>query len=132
MNEDHKLTLIHGAQPQRWQFDHHRLDAYHVAKRAMVLGMVISRALPRGFGKLKDQLERALQGQFTQTTEAAARTGADRLARFRSARAEAGEAAGVLEGLVELGAADAAKVDEVVALLWRLCAMLTRLAKLRR
>ena len=133
---NNKLTVVSTQtqrQPQRrWQFDHHRLDAYHVALEALVKGMAIINGLPRGYGKLKDQAARALQGAFTQTTEASARTGADRLARYRSARAEAGETAGLLEAFEHLRIADAAEVDEVLELLWRLCAMLCRLAKLRR
>ena len=135
MKETNKLSLVHPAPPEdkpRWEFDHHRLDAFVVSKEAMVLGMAISKKLPRGYGKLKDQLERALQGAFTQTTEAAARSGADRLARFRAARAEAGEAAGILESLVDLHIADEDEVEAVIRLLWRLCAMLCRLAKLKR
>jgi four helix bundle protein len=116
---------------RRWIFDHHRLDAYDVALEALVLGEKILKALPRGHGTLADQLRRALQGAYLQTTEAAARTGADRLARFRNARAEAGEAAGALEALERLGLADPTDVDVVLGLLWRLCAMLTRLARLR-
>lgn len=131
-----KLTVVTSttekpAQP-RWQFDHHRLDAYGVALQALVKGTAIINRLPRGYGKLKDQASRALQGAFTQTTEASARTGADRLARYRSARAEAGEAAGLFEAFEHLRIADAAEVDEVLELLWRLCAMLCRLAKLKR
>ncbi len=116
----------------RWQFDHHRLDAFHVARDAMVLGVGLSKRLPQGYGKLKDQLERALVGAFTQTTEASARTDNDRRARFRAARAEAGEAAGVLEGVVALKLITAAEADPVLALLWRLCAMLTKLAGYHR
>lgn len=116
----------------RWQFDHHRLDAWWVAKEAMIRGFALTKKMPRGYGKLKDQLERALEGGFLQTSEAAARTGADRLARFRSARAEAGEAAAALEGLRDLKALDEEEVDEVLGLLWRLCGMLTRLARIRR
>jgi four helix bundle protein len=130
-----KLTIVTNQQQpaqRRWQFDHHRLDAYHVAMQALVKGMAIVNKLPRGYGKLKDQAVRALQGAFTQTTEASARTGADRLARYRSARAEAGEAAGLLEAFEQLRIADAAEVDEALELLWRLCAMLCRLAKLKR
>jgi four helix bundle protein len=121
-----------GRTERRWRFDHHRLDAWHVALEALVRGEAIVKALPRGYGTLGDQLRRALSGAFTQTTEAAARTGADRLARFRIARAEAGEAAGALEALERLGVADPSKVDEAMGLLWRLSAMLCRLAKLKR
>lgn len=116
----------------RWAFDHHRLDAFHVALEAMVAVYAIADDLERGNAKLKDQMLRAVQGAYLQTSEAAARTGADRLARFRAARAEAGEAAAVLEGLERLGLADPVKVDRALELLWRLAAMLTRLAKIKR
>jgi hypothetical protein len=115
-----------------WNFDHHRLDAYRVALEAMVEGYRIANELPRGYGKLKDQPERALSGAFLQTSEAAARTGADRKARFRAARAEAGEAAAALEGLVAIGVVASRRSDRVLELLWRLCAMLCRLSGLGR
>ncbi len=113
----------------KWAFDHHRLDAYWVAKEALIRGMAIIEKLPRGYGVFKDQGRRALQGQFTQTTEAASRSGDDRRARFRAARAEAGEAAGILEALLEMRVVDVVETDAVMALLWRLCAMLTGLLK---
>ena len=115
--------------PQRLYFDHHRLDAFHVALEALVQGDAIARSLPRGYGTLADQLRRALQGAYLQTTEAAARSGADRLSRFRCARAEAGEAAGALQAIARLGLSEPAKIDPVIELLWRLCAMLNRLGK---
>ena len=118
---------------RRWEFDHHRLDAYGVALEALVKGQDVAKQVPRGYGTLVDQLRRALEGAFTQTTEASARTGADRLARFRSARAEAGEAAGLIEAVSRLGLADPTDVDVVLELLWRLCAMLSiAWRKLRR
>ena len=120
-----------GTKP-KWEFDHHRLDAFHVALDALVAGEQIARSLPRGYGKLGDQLRRALQGAYLQTSEAAARTGADRLARFRAARAEACESAADLEALARLGVAEQQEVEPVLELLWRLAAMLTRLARLRR
>lgn len=116
----------------KWVFDHHRLDAFHVALEAMVVVYEIADDLERGNAKLKDQMLRAVQGAYLQTSEAASRTGADRLARFRTARAEAGETAAVLEGLERLGLADPVKVDRALELLWRLAAMLTRLAKIKR
>jgi hypothetical protein len=133
---DHDEKTHQHASPQRperkWVFDHHRLDAYEIALQALILGKQIIDELPRGYGTMGDQLGRALTGAFLQTTEAAARTGADRMARFRAARGEACEAAGAIEALDRLGVADRAKVDRELELLWRLCAMLTRLARLRR
>jgi four helix bundle protein len=125
-------VVSQGGPERRWLFDHHRLDAWHVALEALVLGEKIAKTVPRGYSGLVDQLRRALGGAYTQTTEAAARTGADRLARFRIARAEAGEAAAVLEALERLGLASVAEVATALGLLWRLCAMLTRLAQIKR
>ena len=112
----------------RWQFTHHRLDAYAVALEALVSGDALVRSFPRGYGPLADQLRRALQGAFLQTSEAAARRGADRLARFRSARGEACEAAACIEATVRLGLVADSHADPVLELLWRLSAMLTRLS----
>ena len=42
------------------RFAHHRLDAFHVARRALAAGDAIVRKLPRGYGTLGDQLRRAL------------------------------------------------------------------------
>lgn len=115
-----------------YEFEHHRLDAWKVALEALVLGDVIARGLPRGYGSLKDQLTRALLGAFLQTTEGAARTGADRLNRLRTARAEASEAAAATEAVGRLGLAKPPLVEQQLGLLWRLCAMLTKLARLSR
>ena len=93
---------------RRWTFDHHRLEAWQVAFEALVLGNKLVKGVPRGNGALVDQLKRALSGMYTQTSEASARTGADRLSRFRVARAEAGEAAAAMEALVALGLVNSA------------------------
>ena len=110
-------------------FDHDRLDAFRVAREALRLGDAIVRDLPRGYGSLGDQLRRALLAQYLQTSEAASRSGADRLNRFRMARAEAGEAAAALLAVGDLGLADRNRTDEVIELLWRVCAMLHRLSR---
>ena len=114
------------------RFAHDRLDAYRVAREALALGEVIARELPRGYGTLADQLRRALLSAFLGVAEAASRSGADRLARFRCARGEASEAAAALDAVAMLGLAPADRVEPVVALLSRLYAMLTRLAKAGR
>jgi len=135
MNRSTKLTVVASSQgadrPRpRWHFDHHRLDAYFVALEALEVVHEVAGEMKKGHGKLKDHLVRAVDGVFTQTVEAAARTGADRAARFRVARAEAAEAAAVLEALERLALAQPDKVDRALGLLWRLSAMLTKLARL--
>ena len=122
-------TRSSGSEPR---FAHDRLDAYHVAREALAAGEAIARALPRGYGTLADQLRRALLSAFLGVAEAASRSGADRLARFRCARGEASEAAAALDAVKMLGLAAAEEVDPVVALLGRLYAMLTVLAKAGR
>ena len=114
------------------RFAHDRLDAYTVARQALVLGEGIARDLPRGYATLSDQLRRALLSTHLGIAEAASRTGADRLARFRCARGEASEAAAALDAVLALGLAPAERVDQTLALLARLYAMLTRLAKAGR
>ena len=52
-------------------FDHERLDAFHVALDALVLGDAIGRGLPRGYATLGDQLRRAVSGAYLQTSEVA-------------------------------------------------------------
>jgi len=119
------------APPDAWRpgpFSHHRLDAFAVARAALRDGDALIRRLPRGYGALADQLRRALLAAYLGVAEAAARTGADRQMRFRVARGEASEAAAALEAVALLGLAPPAAVEPVVALLARLCAMLTRLA----
>ena len=118
------------SQPSR--FAHERLDAYHVAREALAQGETIARDLPRGYATLADQLRRALLAAHLGVAEAAARSGADRLARFRCARGEASEAAAALDAVVVLGLVPAARVEPVVALLARLHAMLTRLCRPER
>ena len=110
------------------RFAHHSLDAFGVILEALRLGDAI--ALPRGYSKLADQLRRALLGAYLQFTEGAAREGADRSSRLRCARAEAGEAAAALEAVIVLGLAPEAKVEPVIVLLDRFCAMVTRLGGL--
>jgi four helix bundle protein len=114
------------------RFAHHSLDAYAVAREALVLGEAIARELPRGQGTLADQLRRALLSVLLNIAEAASRSGAERLARFRCARGEASEAAAALDAIEILKLAPVERVKPVVVLLGRLYAMLTRLSKAGR
>ena len=118
--------------PAGWRpgpFEHERLDAFVVARRALCDGERVARRLPRGYATLVDQLRRALLAAYLGVAEAASRTGADRVARFRCARGEAAEAAAALDAVVALGLHPAAQVQPVVDLLARLCAMLSRLSR---
>ncbi|HEY4116909.1 MAG TPA: four helix bundle protein [Byssovorax sp.] len=113
-------------------FAHHRLDAYTVAKEALVAGEALARRLPRGNAVLADQLRRALLSALLNVAEGASRSGADRVARFRIARGEASEAAAALDAAHALGLASQGEVRPVLTLLGRLYAMLTRLTKAAR
>jgi four helix bundle protein len=110
-------------------FAHSSLDAYRIALEALVRGDRIARALPRGYGPLRDQLSRALQSAYLQTTEGAAQRGGERRVRLQSARAEAGEAASALMAIAELGLGSRSESHAVMVLLSRLCATLTGLCK---
>jgi len=109
-------------------FDYQRLDAFKVARESLRLGDALARHLPRGYATLQDQLRRALLSAYLGIAEASSRQGADRLCRFRCARGEACEAAAALEGVLVLNLASEEEVLTLLALLDRLCAMLTRLA----
>ena len=111
-------------------FDHEKLDAFRVARVALARGDRLARGLPRGYASLKDQLRRALLSAYLGVAEAANRTGKDRTARFRCARAEAAEAAAALDAVLVLQLAPAKEVSDIVSLLARLTAMLTKLAGL--
>ena len=111
------------------RFDYQRLDAYKVALRALELGEQIAKRLPRGYGKLRDQLRRALLSSYLNIAEASSRTGNDRRSRFRCSRGEAAEAAAAVEAVALLQLAPLSQTDELTALLARSCAMLTRLAQ---
>ena len=121
-----------GAAPVGWKpgiFEHERLDAFTVARQALQAGDALAKRLPRGYAHLADQTRRALLAAYLGVAEAASRTGADRAARFRCARGEAAEAAAALDAASLLGLLPAPAIKEVMALLARLCAMLTRLAR---
>jgi four helix bundle protein len=115
--------------PPYTQFLHHSLDAYGVALEALARAYALAKKLPRGYGPLSDQLRRASQSAFLQLGEGAARSGADRSQRLRCARAEACEAAACVEALGRLGLATSDEVRELLSLLGRLAAMLTKLAR---
>ena len=87
--------------------------------------------MPRGNAVLADQLRRAQLSALLNIAEAASRTGADRVARFRCARGETSEAAAALDAALALGLVSHDDAMPVMTLLGRLYAMLTRLAPTR-
>jgi four helix bundle protein len=105
-------------------FDHDRLEVTGVLLEALSLGVAMAGELPRGFGPLADQLRRALQGAYLQTSEGAARRGQDRVARLRAARAEACEAGAAVQAIAKLRFASEEKAARLVRLLARAAAML--------
>ena len=111
------------------KFDYHRLDAFSVAREALRRGEAVARQLPRGHAHLADQLRRALLAAFLGIAEGSSRFGNDRIARFRCARGEASEAAAAMEAIQVLSLAEEQEVGEILQLLDRLCAMLTRLGR---
>jgi four helix bundle protein len=111
------------------RFDHEKLDCYRVACEALRDGDRLARKIARGNGPHVDQLRRALDGMHLQIAEAASRSGADRLNRFRVAKAEASEAAAALEGAVLKDLLTREEIGPVVHLLARICAMITGLIK---
>ena len=64
------------------RFDYQRLDAYKVALRALELGEQIAKQLPRGYGKLRDQLRRALLSSYLNIAEGPCRPTGKRLDAF--------------------------------------------------
>jgi four helix bundle protein len=111
------------------RFDYQRLDVYKVSQQALSLGEQVAKQLPRGYGKLRDQLRRALLSSYLNIAEASSRTGNDRRARFRCSRGEASEAAAAVEAIELLQLAPRSQTEALMVLLGRSCAMLTRLAQ---
>ncbi len=106
-------------------FDHEKLDCYKVAMQALVLIDRIARDLPRGYAKLKDQMQRASQGVVLLIAEASARSGADRAMRFKLSRVpKASEAAAAIEAAEKLAIMRGERCSEARELLLRITAML--------
>jgi hypothetical protein len=63
-----------GAAPVGWKpgvFEHERLDAFVIARRALQAGETLAKRLPRGYANLADQLRRALLAAYLGVAEAA-------------------------------------------------------------
>jgi len=112
----------------QFQFTHHRLDAYRVARQMAVRVKVICDGVPRGYRKWADQLLRAAGSTVGLIGEGANRFSAgQKRQRYTEARGEAGEVAAWIEQLLLCGLVKKPEATEVLGLADRVCAMLTRL-----
>ena len=114
-----------------WQpgpFDHERLEAYAVARDALVQGEAIARALPTEHVNLAHELRRALLGAQLGVAHGASRGGRDRAERYHAARAEAARAAAALDAARALGLVAEADLGPTLTLVGRVSAMIARLA----
>ena len=117
------------------RFNHHNLDAFQVARQALVEGEALAVKLPRGYATLADRNPARAAARVPRRKCNASRSIAramTRQARFRAALGEASEAAAGLEAVIALRLLPEPRVTPVIALLGRLCAMLSRLSGPRR
>jgi hypothetical protein len=109
-------------------FDHERLDAYRIAREALVGGEPVAQRLPPEHAGLASQLRQALLGAQLGLAQAASRGGSGRGDRFRETRGEVARAAAALDAALALGLVERAEIEPTLTLLGRLSAMLVRLA----
>ena len=105
-------------------FDHERLDAYTLARRAVQFVNARKgklRGLPGGAGP---QLERAVVGAHSNLCSGASHRGAEARRQLRTARSEASEAGGCTDLAFDLGVFDEQEHRELRSILLRLCACL--------
>jgi len=112
----------------QFQFAHHKLDAYRVAREMALAAKRIADRVPRGYRKWADQLLRAAGSTVGLIGEGANRWSAgQKRQRYTEARGEVGEVAAWVEQLQVCGLVAEPEATEVLALADRVCAMLTRL-----
>jgi len=109
-------------------YDHERLEAYRVAREALVSGEPVARALPPEQAGLASELRRALVAAQLGVAQAAARGCSDRGERFGAARGDVARAAAALDGALALGLVERSAIEPTLTLLGRLSAMLVRLS----
>jgi four helix bundle protein len=109
-------------------FEHERLDVYKVAVAFLALVDEILEHLPKGRGRLADQLERAAQSISFNTAEGAGEFASHEKARFyRMARRSATECAAILDVCRARKLVAEARLDLGRELLVRIVAMLTKM-----
>ena len=115
---------------EQYQFTHHKLDAYRVAREMALRVKPVAARVPRGHRSWADQLLRAAGNTVGLIGEGANRFSAgQKRQRFTEARGEAGEVASWVELLCSYGMVPEAEAEVVLGLANRVCAMLTGLIK---
>jgi four helix bundle protein len=115
------------------QFDHDKLDAYHLAIDFFGIADQIIEALPKGRSKLADQLTRAALSISANIAEGAGEFSGDAKANFyRIACRSATECAAILDACQKVGIAEGTLTSPARALLLRIVSMLIKLCKRHR
>ncbi len=111
-------------------FPQHHLHAYQVARQLAVAAHELVRALPRGYGKLADQLRRCSVAVPLLVAEGAnRRSAAQRRQRYVEALGETGECAAAAEVALDLGLVGVTLARPVWELAAREASMLKGLVK---
>ena len=111
------------------RFNHHQLEVYGLSLELTRMAHAVVKELPRGSGRLADQLRRASIAVPLLIAEGASRTTCgQKRQRYTEARGETGEVAAAVEVAMMLGLADAT-VEPAHELAGRVAAMLTRLIR---
>jgi four helix bundle protein len=109
-------------------FEHERLDVYKAAIAFLALADEILEHLPKGRGRLADQLERAATSVSFNIAEGAGEFAANEKARiYRIARRSATECAAILDVCRARKLVADARIDVGRDLLVRIVAMLTKM-----
>lgn len=112
------------------QFDHDKLDVYHLAIDFFATADQIINALPKGRSKLADQLSRASLSIGANIAEGAGEFSGDAKANFyRIASRSATECAAILDACKRVGIAEERLTSEGRAMLLRIVSMLIKLSK---
>ena len=112
------------------QFDHEKLDVYHAAIEFFAIANQVIEALPKGRGRLADQLARASLSVSANIAEGAGEFSRDSKASFyRIACRSATECAAILDAARRVDIVNERLHSDARALLLRIVSMLTKLAK---
>ena len=115
------------------QFDHEKLDVYHLATDFFVVADGIIAELPKGLSKLADQLTRAALSISANIAEGAGEFSPDDKARFyRMACRSATECAAILDAAQKVGIAAEQPATDGRNKLLRIVSMLIKLCKRHR